>query len=145
MRLDNLPLMETFDLKSDPDKMASVTVRQASEGEAIERSQLLSRTRWVDNGMGERAVEQDINYRRLYRREAYLTLGKLTGILVPDKHGNDVELFRHKETPYGPKVSAEMSESEFNFAWDRLSGDMVREIVGYVHEVNPDWSRDSGN
>lgn len=93
MRIASKPLMQTFKLNSDPDGQAEIVVRQATEGENIERGEMFSKsTRILEEAATGDVVkyEQAFNMRRIRRREAYLTLGSVTGIV--DENGN--ELFK---------------------------------------------------
>lgn len=155
MKISSAPISQTFQLKTDPDGVAEIVVNQATEGENIERGELFSNNRYVQTETFETAVEQRINPRRLHRKEAYLTLARMTGfeMAIVDKKGEPVldketglpktvELFKSKLADSGERVRAAMSETEFNQAWDRLDPAMVREIVTCVLEVNPDWDPD---
>jgi hypothetical protein len=143
MKVLSFPLFETFPLVSDDEGVAQVTVRQATEGENIERNELFSRTRRIYNdGKAEVTLEQDYNVRKLRRKEAYLTLGKVVGMVI---ESTGAELFKYADTGDGPRVRMAMSEDEFNQAWNRLPAPVAEEIVGYVHNVNPDWDPNSGN
>lgn len=155
MKILSAPISQSFVLESDPDGIAEIVVNQATEGENIERAQLFSKTRYVQTEAFETAAEQDVNPRRLHRKEAYLTLGRVTGLEmavtnakgepVIDKETGDpkvVELFRSKASTDGERVRDAMSETEFNRAWDRLPKAMVNEIVRRVLEVNFDWDPD---
>lgn len=136
MKVLAFPTMKTFDLKSDPEGVAKVTVRQASQGENIQRQDAGSTRRqvWGDD-TDKMAIEFDYNFLELQRKEAYLTLASVTGI--EDEFGNP--LFRSAETSRGARVSAAMSEDEFNAAYNKLPAEVCEEIAGYVHEVNPSW------
>lgn len=129
------PILQTFKLTTDPDGVAEVTIRQAREGENIERNGLFSKTRYITTGL-ESSAEQDINSGFLRRKEAYLTLARVSGFT----DDNDVELFRSKDENDLPSVKAAMTETEFNRAWARLETKVAREIIKFVYEVNPDWS-----
>jgi hypothetical protein len=139
MKISASPLMQTFSLESDPEGVAQVTIRQAREGENIERSELFARTQRVfdDTLVGTIRLETEYNQLRLRRKEAYLTLASITGI--QDAETGD-EWFRSGETVDGASIRAVMSEAEFNRKWGLLPPDMVREIVRLVHRVNPTWN-----
>lgn len=146
MKIHSKPLFQTFKLTTDPDGEAEVLVRQAREGENIERNQLFSKTRYVQTNALETAAEQEINPSLLRRKEAYLTLGRVSGLVVVDDNGNETELFKSRESSdEGPSVRAAMTETEFNRAWNRLPPEMAREIVDFVYKVNPDWDPAGGN
>jgi hypothetical protein len=136
-------LTKEFKLESDPDGEAIITIRQARNGEEIERADHFSRiTRNVHDPMldsagfnGRVSLTFEQNDQRLRRKEAYLTMGKLTGIYT----GDGSELFQYKVTRDGPSVREAMSETEFNRAWAYLPVEMADEITKFVREVNPTW------
>ena len=136
MKVLAFPTMQSFDLKTDPEGLAKITVRQASQGENILRQDAGSTRRQVWGDDTERmSIEFDYNGLELQRKEAYLTLALVSGI--EDEMGN--VLFRSAETSRGPRVSAAMTEDEFNAAYNKLPADVCEEIAGYVHEVNASW------
>lgn len=136
MNLLSIPVTQTFSLKSDPDGEASVTVRQATEGENILRNEMFAKTRRIvnDEFAGEITFEQDYNVRKLRRREAFLVLAEITGITL-----DGAELFRSADGPDGRRIKSAMTEDEFNTAWDRLPAPVVEEICRYVLDVNISW------
>lgn len=138
MRIESTPLIKDFKLIADPDEQASVSVRQATEGENIQRSALFAKTtRILEEADGDTIkYEQEYNARQLRRKEAYLTLAAITGIVDEKDH----EWFKSSPGPDGPRISNAMSEKAFNAAWDRLPSTVVDEIIGYIHEVNIGWS-----
>ncbi len=140
MKVSSTPLMQEFSLESDPDGVAVVLVRQAREGENIERAKMFARTRYGQDSTDGAYAEQEINARLLRRKEAYLTLGRATGFLDE----NEKELFRSKETKEGPSVKAAMSEQDFNTAWDRLLPEAAAEIGRDIFEVNATWNPNPG-
>jgi len=136
MKVVSKPIIETFKLETDPDGDATVTVRQAREGENIERAAAFAETtRMYTQDSDDMQIKQRYNRRELVRLEAYLTLGRVTGIV--DEDGN--ELFKSKDGKDGPSVREGMSQNDFNHSWGLLAPDVVAEIVGYVYDVNPTW------
>ncbi len=137
MRILSLPIMETFDLVSDPDGKAQVTIRQAREGENIERNEMFARTTRIynDDQIGEIKLQQEYNQRKLRRKEAYLTLGRFTGV----EDENAKELFSFAETKDGPSIKVAMDESQFNSAWGKLPPEAAAEVSRLVYQVNPTW------
>lgn len=141
MKFEAFVLSSPFALTTDPDGDAIVTVRQATEGENIERNELFAKTRRVYNdGQTEVVLEQDYNIRKLRRKEAYLTLGSATGFEFGGK-----ELFDTKDDGDGPRIRGAMKESAFNTSWNRLKGPMVEEIMEQIYLVNPEWNPNGGN
>jgi hypothetical protein len=131
------PTLKSFNLKSHPE--VEVTVRQASENENISRNDMFAKSTRIfdDNELGEIRVQQEYNRRKLWRREAYLTLASISGINDPD--GNP--LFRTKDGKDGERISRAMTETEFNEMWGALPSSVVDEIVEQcVHEVNVTWA-----
>lgn len=146
MKITAIPIQQTFNLESDEDGIASVTIRQAREGEQVERQDFFSRVSRVyedpllgNIGLSGRIrLETEQNRLRLLRKEAYLTLARVSNITLSD--GN--ELFRTETTVDGPSVRAAMTEDEFNRAWGLLPSEVAAEISQYVHDVNVQWSDD---
>lgn len=144
MKITAIPLMETFDLTTDEDGKSSVTVRQAREGEFLERMDFFSKiTRVYEDPMlgaiglsGNLKLQVEQNEKRLRRKEAYLVLARVTGIVLDDGS----ELFRSKDGVDGASIKDAMSEEEFNRAWGKLPEATALEISKYVRSVNPDWS-----
>lgn len=136
MKVALKPIIQTFKLEADPDGEATITVRQAREGENIERAAAFAETtRSYSQDSDDVQIKQRYNRRELVRLEAYLTLGSVTGII--DEDGQ--ELFKAKNGKEGPSVREGMSQSDFNRSWGALSPDVVAEIVGYIYDVNPTW------
>lgn len=139
MRIESTPLIQEFNLETDPDGVASVSVRQATEGENIQRAALFARTTRIleeaDTGDTIK-YEQEYNARQLRRKEAYLTLASISGIVDEKDH----EWFKSGPGKDGPRISNAMSEGQFNDAWDRLPGNVADEIIRHIHSVNVGWS-----
>ncbi len=142
MKIVAFPLSQPLALTSDPDGEALVVVRQATEGENIDRNEMFAKTRRVYNdGNTEVVLEQDYNIRKLRRKEAYLTLASATGFL--DDKGT--EMFRSDDKGDGPRVRAAMQEGAFNAAWNKLPAPVVEEIIAQVYVTNPEWNPNAGN
>lgn len=137
MKIKAKAVLQSFNLTSDPEGQATVTVRQAREGETQERIDMFSTTTRIyeETDGAQLKLQQNVNRRKLMRKEAYLTLASITGIV--DESGE--ELFRSKETVDGPSIRAGMSETAFNLTWDRLPPEVATEIVEFVYETNPTW------
>lgn len=141
MQFEAAVLSAPLALTTDPEGEAIVTVRQATEGENIERNELFAKTRRIYNdGNSEVTLEQDYNIRKLRRKEAYLTLATATGFVFQGD-----ELFSTKDEGDGYRVRAAMKEGVFNAAWNRLPGPMVEEIVAHIYTINPEWNPNGGN
>ena len=143
MKIETHAVIEEFALESDPEGQATVIIRQATEGDNIARSSLFDKTERVidDETLGAQVtLRTEFNQRKLRRKEAYLTLGSVTGIMVPGrKEGEYVELFDTGMTVDGPSVKHVMTERAFNAAWDRLPPLAAEEIGRLVRRVNPTW------
>lgn len=140
MRVKSLPLSETFSLESDPEKQATVTVRQAREEEHIRRQDLFSRITRVYENENESAynrvrIEMDQNSLRLRRMECYLVLEDVSGVL----NESEKELFQSTGGVQGKLVRNAMSQGEFERAWGMLDEETATEIHGYVMKMNPMW------
>lgn len=146
MKIDALPIQKTFDLESDPDGNATVTVMQARHGEDIERNDMFSSiTRIYEDPIlnsigldGRLKLQTNQNILRIRRKEAYLTLARISGITDGSGH----ELFRSKDGPGGERIRYAMDESEFAAAWGMLPNEVIREISEKIYEVNPHWAPD---
>lgn len=135
MRL-KLTVIEKFPLKTDPEGLAAVSVRQATTEDAIQRNDMFSKTRriFVENDQ-EQVIEQDFNPREVRAYEAYLTLASVDGIFDQE----DAPLFRHKSTKDGDRVKSAMSFDEFKVAWGSLPIEVSDEIVKFILKVNRTW------
>jgi hypothetical protein len=142
MKFSSYPIMESFVLESDPTGETTVTVRQAREGENIERGEMFAKTNRIydDALIGEVKLQTEYNQRKLRRKEAYLTLASLSGIYTEDDKGKKTEWFISGETDNGPSIKAAMSETSFNNRWNMLPTAVVNEIGKLIHQVNPDWN-----
>lgn len=133
MKIKSAPIVKTFALKSDVDKEAKVTIRQATFEDSRLRSELFARTRYIfDNAeQGQFTQEQDINTRDMEALEIYLTLCGAEGIF--DEGGTPYFTFT-ETTPARPD-----GKTKFLTRLGALPEDVVREIHTYVREVNPQW------
>lgn len=142
MKIKSKAVSQSFHLETDPDGEAVVTVRQAREGETQERNDMLSTVSRVYESRTDNALmklEQSVNRRKLMRKEAYITLGGVTGVVNEDGE----EIFKSKDSVDGPSVRGAMSETAFNMVWDRLPTEVATEIVSFVYVVNPTWDPDN--
>lgn len=143
MRVKSLPKVETFKLQSDPEGLATVTIRQAREEENIRRQDLFSKVTRVfeestELGPVRNRIEIEANELRIRRTECYLVIEEITGIL--DENGN--ELFRSAGGPSGKLVRNAMTIQEFDRAWSMLPEDTIEEIYAYVLTMNPTWDNE---
>lgn len=145
MKVKSLPIKQTFDLTSDPEGIAKVTIRQAREDENIARQDMFSKITRVFDGEGvdgssqKVRVEVESNDLRLRRRECYLVLENVEGVFGSDAK----ELFRSANSGNGELVRNAMTETEFSMSWNQLDEEAREEIYGYVMEVNPTWDQHS--
>ena len=145
MKMQAQPLMQEFELKSDPDGEARITVRQATEGDNIARASLFAKTNRIinDETIGTNiTLQTEFNQRELRRKEAYLTLGSVVGIYSEDVEGEREEWFQNAQTADGPSVKAAMSENMFVRQWNRLPPEIATEISLRVRDANPTWKPD---
>lgn len=147
MKLFSADLLKSFEVSvKNPDgetEILQIGVRQATEGDNIERNQLFAKTRRVYNdGVEDLTIETDYNVRSLRRKEAYLTLGSVTGIWLNDEE--TIPAFRSKLVDGGMSVRASMNEGEFNKMWNGLPPHVARAISDKVMEANPDWTTTGG-
>lgn len=144
MKINSLPLMKTYKLENDPDGVATIVVRQATEGETIERNEMFTKQSrsYEDTDSGEIVrFEQHYNIRKVRRKEAYLTLASVTGIT----NEKNKELFKSVNGPDGPRIKSGMTEEQFNAAFDMLPTSVANEIYQKVLLVNPDWGVSTSN
>lgn len=134
MKLSKPEIVE-FKLKTDPDGEAVVRIRQATTDDMVARDAIFSRMTSDSAG-----THQYFNPKEIYRMEAYRVIASITGILLDEE-----EVFQSKElSGQGERVRHAMSEKQFFKAWGMLPPDVTKEIVDYVHEVNPVWDNRTG-
>lgn len=131
------PVTETFTLESDPDGVASVTIRQATFGDEKAVADLTrKRTRKWKEGVQEIALEDEYSFPEEQSLKIYLTLADATGFFVVDKDGNEKPAFQFADFS---GVSRPKNKIEFFATLDRLSPKVVEEIYEKVKKVNPQW------
>ena len=146
MKVTTFPLTERFENITGAEDGVTIEVRQAREGEHIQRQQLFAKTTRIfdtpelgEVGMGDSVrLEMEQNNAKIRRAEAYLTLARVAGVVDE----SDQELFKTADTVDGPCVKGAMTEEAFNLAWNRLPTRVTRAISQKVWEVNPQWSPD---
>ena len=132
MQIKSKPITQEFALATDPDKVARITVKQATFGEDKQRADsYATSTRYWKEGVGM-VIEQNENRARLIAKEIYTTLVSATGFL---KDGKEAFAFKNGKL--------DMTEGEFYAQLDELDGDMVKEMVDCVYKVNPTWGTPS--
>lgn len=134
MKILSAPITRTFNLQSDPDGLAAVTIRQATFAEDRERQELFAKIRMIfdDERRGQIVQENSPSTGEIMQLEIALTLAGAEGI--EDEEGNPI--FHFKEHA---GVSRVAERGQFYRALGRLPGEAVREIWGYVREVNPQF------
>lgn len=138
MKIQVKPNVKEFELEAGEDG-AVIGVRTASEGDYIELSSLFQKREIVMfDEDGEQVIRADFNPRVVNRKAAYLTLAYIRN--VTDENG--AELFRSDLDPVqGERISAAMSESQFDAAWSLLPTEVCDRIARHVFEINPGFSR----
>lgn len=139
IKIESKPVELEYQLKSDPDGEARVTVRQATTGDQIRLASLFQNQRqvWNDAVIGEVAIEKKFNFPELKRMRAFLTITNVVGIT--DFAGR--ELFEFSETM--PRRFK--SEQHFNEIWNSLPAELSDEIYQAVLKANPQWDENAGN
>lgn len=114
-----------------------VGVRQATEGDAIQRADIFAPQERVmeDDDLGKITIKTTFNRRALNEAEAYFTLAYVRNIVDED----GIELFRSKNGSNGERVSNAMSRNAFSEAWGALPSDLAAEITSRIYKVNADW------
>jgi len=128
MQIKKKPVVQEFQLKSDPDGIATVTIRQATFEQDTIRSDAYAtrKTTWTPEGA---VVEENRNIARVYAKEIYATIVGASGFL--DEKKKEIFSFENGQLA--------MSEFEFNFALGLLDSETVLEIRDCVYKVNPTW------
>jgi hypothetical protein len=104
-----------------------VKIKQAREGENIERMQLWKRYERVFQRNGNTMVAQEVSPAEVKRKEVFLTL---TACNLMMGEGSSAK----------PLFKFPLKENEFNEAWAMLPPVVADEIYDKVLEVNLDWS-----
>jgi hypothetical protein len=149
--LKAIPTIREFQLESDDTGEAFVTIRQATWAENSQRETIFAKQsiEYDDDARG--TVRQTFNWTQgqLIAKEIYLTLAGARGIQLEevDKKGEPTgevkEVFTFVES--GGKSRLSVSEDRFYEQLGRLPESLVREIHGYVREVNIQWKSSEGN
>lgn len=135
MKIQLTALTQDFLLKDDPDGKSTVTIRQASAGDAIHLVGLFSKQRrvWNDEEVGKMSLEYDWNHEQLKRERAFLTL---VGADLESEDG--VPIFKFTEQDGELKLA--MTKNQFYKVWDQLSIELTDEIHDHILSLNPQWS-----
>lgn len=128
MQIKKKPIVQEFPLKSDPDGIATVIIRQATFEQDTLRSDAyaIRRTTWKAEGA---VVEENRNIARVYAKEIYATIVGAIGFIDEKKK----EIFQFEDGKLA------MTETEFNEALGLLDSETVLEIRDCVYRVNPTW------
>lgn len=134
------PIEKKFDLErtdanhkntGDP---TFITIKQAAQEEAEQRSQVLSEvTRVVENSKANNVIKVSQNWSMelLKKWEVYLTL-----VDCNIRNEDDTPLYKFLTKGRG----LDMTMDQFSKAWGRMFPDVCDEIHEKVLEVNLDWS-----
>lgn len=128
MQIKKKPIIQEFQLKSDPDGIATVTIRQATFEQDTIRSDAYATRRTIWRAEGA-VVEENRNIARVYAKEIYATIVGASGFLDEKKK----EIFAFEDSKLA------MTETEFYEAIGLLDSETVLEIRDCVYRVNPTW------
>lgn len=137
MRLSMKPQTKTYVLGFDPMGEATVTIRQATNGDNTRRFELTEKQQWSRDNDGS-ALTVIWNPGKIARLDAYLTL---VGADLEDEDGNP--LFQFQRYKDGSQYLA-MSQDAFNKVWDALPSELAAEIHEHILDCNPQWDTSSG-
>jgi len=132
MILSKTPITRTFFLKADPEGKASVTIRQANNGDEMDIAKLGERQRWSRNVDGTNDLVVQFNYEETKRLQVKLVLTDTAEIL--DDEGKSAFTFR-----MGKNGNEIANTDQFNATWARMDVVVADEIYEYVLDVNPNW------
>ncbi len=134
MILSKTPILKTFGLRADEEGKATVTIRQANNGDEMEIAKLGERQRWVGNDNGEtRDLEVKFNYEETKRLQVRRVLAGTTDIFAAD---GVTPAITFRDGANGQEVA---KADEFNAVWAKLPSVVADEIYEYVLDVNPQW------
>jgi hypothetical protein len=121
----------------NPDGDVRIGVREAREAENESRYEMFKeREQVVREGAREIIYRQTLNLFTLRKRELYLALAYVNGIVGEDGK----EIFKSGTDRRGNRrVSAAMTEVEFNETLGLIDSDVVDEMINFVRKVNPTW------
>lgn len=126
----------SFKLETDPEDVASITVRQVAFGASRVLAELTATQRQVLRGgpKGDTvAYEQDYNRLDEMAQQIFLTAVAIDGI--SDEEGKPLFEFVDRKGIMRPK-----NREAFLIALDQLPTDTIVEMHKYVLEVNPQWA-----
>ena len=140
IKVSKLPVIQAYQLKSDPSGEATVTFRQARRGETERLAESFSQYKltYEDPEAGVVTRTQEWNPCKIETKQVFLTLVGASGIIVEKPDGSEGELFRFRETSDGIPV-LNMNEAQFNAAWAILPEEVCDEIINLCHRHNPNW------
>lgn len=128
MKISMKPTTAKFKLDCDPEGVATVTIRQMTNGDYLKRARMTEKQSW-SNDIG---LTIKWNGPEIQRHDAYLTL---VGADLEDED-TGAPLFRFKDGKNGSELA--MSENEFNAVWDSLPRDLADEIYDHIKSLNSD-------
>jgi hypothetical protein len=132
MAISIKPVVKTFKLLSDPEGVAEIVVRQATQGDAHKRMDLFKKSSRVYRE-DEWQVNYEYNSLDQVEVEVWLTLESILGVV--DDEGN--ELFGSHQV--GSRMHSAPSLARFKELWNSLPVDVAAEIHDKVIEMNPEW------
>lgn len=136
MRVKMIPTVQTFQLESvDPyeGEYGKVSVRQATEAETIEESNLFAEKTHRFRESGQYEVASRWNPHELIRHRAYRLL---TDCNLADEDGKILFEFVKDNRGIGRYKN---SKEDFNKVWGLLDPVIVDEIYSFILQVNPQW------
>ncbi len=139
MRVKSKPVVQSFILRTDPEKKAEIKIKQLSAGAALQLEDLRSRSELYEVWKTEDGSE--VNYRRgtptveLRLRFLALALAGATGFNISENEDQVVEMFRFK-TQDGVEM-VDMTYEDFNKAVSQLPKEVFDEMVEYALAINP--------
>ena len=119
---------------NDGSEPTMIRVRQASRGiNELRDQRQMTMTQVIDSSRPQEIMYRDfVTMKSLYRYEVFLTLSDCN---ILDSDGKP--LFRFSVA--GNRRVLDMSEANFNDAWNQLDEVVALEIIDFVHEVNISW------
>lgn len=130
------PLTVTRQLwKFDESGETTATFQQATQRAMMALADLASNAEyvWSDANQGETRFVQKTSLAKVYRARVFCTMQDCNIIGV-----DGLPLFRSMSS--GGRKALQMSESEFNEAWDQLPPELAVELYRAMLRANPQWA-----
>lgn len=142
MILKSKKVTKTFKIKADEEGVLSVTFRQATFGEDMERADAYAiQKTFYPSVIGERAyVEENRNRARTMAKEIKSVMSGIDGLV--NETGKPLELFRFREHKSG-FMKVDMTDEQFIEALGEFTSEVIDEMHDYVLEMNPTWGKTS--